>query len=175
MPSAEIRSNIYPDRLDYLDQVFSYANEKAQQFSNSADLHSQASQSNMLSLLIAPLKTYISLFTPLALPNFVPLLHSQTYPTRRAFAGEIARSLLRNQTSVTSPENLEAVMEILKVLIKEGHQQGGYAGGAMRRGQENEETVEEQGWLARIVHLVQSQDNGMQLKVRGFYRRSPHY
>lgn len=36
----------------------------------------------------------------------------------------------------------------------------------MRRGQESEESVEEQGWLARIVHLVQSRDNDVQLKVR---------
>ena len=158
--------NIYPERLDYLDQVFSYANEKTQQFASSADLHSQASQSNMLNLLLAPIKTYVSLFTALALPHFIPLLRSQTYPTRRALAGEIARSLLRNQTMISSQENLEAALEILKVLIKEGHQHSGFAGGPMRRGQENEETIEEQGWLARIVHLVQSPNNEMQLKVR---------
>lgn len=160
--------NVYPDRLDYLDQVLSYANEKAQQFANSADLHSQASQSNILNLLLAPIKKYVSLFTALALPSFIPLLRSQTYPTRRSLAREIADSLLRNQTLITTQESLDAVLEILKVLIKEGMQQTGYPGGPMRRGQETEETLEEQGLLARIVHLVKSNDDDLQLKV-GFF------
>ena len=159
--------NIYPERLDYIDQVFAFANEKVAQFANSADLHSQASQTNLLNLLLAPIRAYISLFTALALPNFVPLLHSQTYPTRRALAGEVSKSILRNQTEITTPENLEGLLEILKVLIKEGTQQhGGYPGGpASRKVIETEETIEEQGWLARTVHLIKSPDNETQFKV----------
>jgi vacuolar protein sorting-associated protein 35 len=74
--------------------------------------------------LLSPIKTYVSLFTALALPNYIPLLHSQPYPTRRAVAGEIARSLMRNKTPITSVENLDSVLEILKVLIREGIQAG---------------------------------------------------
>ncbi|KAK7717838.1 retromer complex subunit Vps35 [Botryosphaeria dothidea] len=159
--------SIYPDRLDYVDRVLAFANERVAQYANSADLHSQASQSNILNLLLAPLKAYLSLFTALALPNFVPLLHSQPYPTRRAVAGEVARSLLRNQTTISSVENLESVLEILKVLIKEGAQQPtGYPGGPLqRKGMETDETIEEQGWLARIVHLIQGSDNDTQFKL----------
>ena len=71
-------------------------------------------QSNILALLLAPIKSYLSLFTALALPNYVPLLHAQTYPTRRAVAGEVARSILRNQTKISTTENLEGVLEILR-------------------------------------------------------------
>ncbi|KAB8338781.1 hypothetical protein FH972_021726 [Carpinus fangiana] len=162
---ANLALNVHPDRLDYLDQVLAYASEKTQQFTNSADLHSQQCQSNILNLLLSPIKTYASLFTALALPHFVPLLQSQTYPTRRALAGEIARSLLRNQTKISTEENLESVLEILKVLITEGQTQTGYPGGPTRRGQETDETIEEQGWLARIVHLIKSPNNETQLKL----------
>lgn len=160
--------NIYPERLDYIDQVLTFANQKVAEYQNSADLHSQATQSQILSLLLSPIKTYVSLFTALALPNYIPLLHSQPYPTRRAVAGEVARSLMRNQTYITSVENLESVLEILKVLIREGIQQAqGYPGGPIqRRAQETEETIEEQGWLARIVHLIRGKDNDTQFKVR---------
>jgi len=72
--------------------------------------------------------------------------------------------LIRNGTRITTESNLEAVFEILKVLIKEGQQQS-YPGGPARRGQENEEAVEEQGWLARIVHLVHNTNNEIQFKV----------
>ena len=150
-----------------MDQVLSYANGKVAQFANSADLHSAPTQSNILSLLLTPIKSYVSLFTALALPNFVPLLHAQTYPTRRAVAGEVARSMLRNQTKISSLEHLDSVLEILRVLIREGMQQpAGYPGvPSQRRGAETDETVIEQGWLARIVHLIQSPDNDTQLKL----------
>ncbi|KAA6415629.1 MAG: vacuolar sorting-associated 35 [Lasallia pustulata] len=164
---SQLALNIYPERLEYVDQVLSYANEKVAQFANSADLHSAPTQASILSLLLAPIKTYVSLFTALALPSYIPLLHAQTYPTRRAVAGEVARSILRNQTKITTPENLEGVLEILRVLVREGMQQaGGYPGvPSQRRGMETDETVEEQGWLARIVHLIQSPDNDTQFKL----------
>jgi vacuolar protein sorting-associated protein 35 len=164
---ANLALNIYPERLDYIDQVLTFANQKVGEYQNSADLHSQATQSQILSLLLAPIKTYVSLFTALALPNYILLLHSQPYPTRRAVAGEVARSLMRNQTYITSVENLESSLEILKVLIREGIQQAtGYPGGPVqRRAQETDETIEEQGWLARIVHLVRGKDNDTQFKV----------
>lgn len=159
--------NVYPDRLEYVDQVFQYANKEVGRFTNSADLHSQASQANLLSLLLAPVKTYFSLFTALAIPSFIPLLHAQPYPTRRAVAGEVARSILRNETRIATPENLQGVLEILKVLIKEGMQQpSGYPGGPARRpALETDETIEEQGWLARMVHLMRGEDTNTQFKV----------
>ena len=159
--------SIYPERLDYVDQVLQYATKEVARFTNSADLHSQASQSNLLSLLMAPVRAYFSLFTALALPNFVPLFHQQAYPTRRAVAGELARSLLRNETKIVTPENLDGVLSILSVLIKEGMQTpASYPGGPMRRGAvETDETVEEQGWLARIVHLIRASDNTTQFQL----------
>ena len=164
---ANLALNIYPERLDYIDQVLSYANEKVAQYVNSADLHSAPTQSAILSLLLAPVKAYYSLFTALALPNYLPLLHAQTYPTRRAVAGEVAKSILRNQISIASTENLQGVLEILKVLIKEGMQQpAGYPGlAAQRRNTETDETIEEQGWLARMTHLFHGQNNDTQFKL----------
>ena len=164
---ANIALNIYPERLDYLDQVLAYANEKVRQYENSADLHSQATQSSILNLLLAPTKAYLSLFTALALTNYIPLLHAQTYPTRRAVAGEVAKGILKNQTKIATPENLEGVLEILRVLIKEGQQQpAGYPGVVtQRRNVDTDETIEEQGWLARIIHLIQGADNDTQFKL----------
>jgi vacuolar protein sorting-associated protein 35 len=157
-------------KVDYVDQVLSYANAKTAQHANSADLLSQATQTNILNLLLSPIKSYLSLFTALSLPNYVPLLHSQTYPTRRAVAGEVARCIRRNSTKISTPENLEGVLEILKVLIKEGMQQpSGYPSvQAQRRSVETDETIEEQGWLARIVHLIYSENNDVQFKASAF-------
>lgn len=170
---ANLALNIYPDRLDYVDQILDYANQKVKQHANSADLHSPEAQTNLLNLLLAPMKSYVSLFTALSLPTYVPLLHSQTYPTRRAVAGEVARSLQRNQTKISTLASLEGVLEILKVLIKEGSQQpGGYPGVNQRKAMETDETIEEQGWLARIVHLINSDNNDTQFKLLQMTRKA---
>jgi vacuolar protein sorting-associated protein 35 len=171
---SHLALNIYPSRLDYIDQVLSYANEKVNQFANSADLHSQATQAHILELLLAPIKAYHSLFTTLALPSYLPLLHAQSYPTRRAVAREVSRSMLQNEIKITSTENLEGVLEILKVLIKEGMTQAaGYPGlSGPRRSTETEETIEEQGWLARTVHLIQGPDNNTQFKLLQIARKA---
>ncbi|KAI9675833.1 MAG: Vacuolar protein sorting-associated protein 35 [Trizodia sp. TS-e1964] len=171
---ANLALNIYPERLDYIDQILSYAHEKVTHHSNSTDLHSAASQTNILSLLLVPLKSYFSLFTALALPHYLILLHEQTYPTRRAIAGEVARTILKNQTKISTVENLEGILEILRVLIREGMQQpGGYPGVAtQRRGLETDETLEEQGCLARTVHLIHSSDNDTQFKLLQVTRKA---
>ncbi|RMD43233.1 hypothetical protein DV735_g1934, partial [Chaetothyriales sp. CBS 134920] len=158
--------NIYPDRLEYVDRVLEYANEKTSEYVDSADLHSAATQSNMLNLLTSPIRAYASLFTALKLPHFLPLYHSQTYTTRRAVAGQVAKTILKNRIKITSPEHLDAVLSLLKVIIKEGAPQTtGYQLASRQRGGESDETIEEQGWLARIVHLIQGPDNETQFKL----------
>ena len=158
--------NIYPERLEYVDQVMGYASEKTAEFVDSADLHSATTQANMLNLLLAPVRSYHSLFTALALPHYLPLFQSQTYTTRRAVAGEVAKIILRNRITITTVEHLEGVLTILKVLIKEGvTQPAGYPGLGNRARGDSDEIVEEQGWLARIIHFIQGADNDTQLKL----------
>ncbi|KIW12192.1 hypothetical protein PV08_09468 [Exophiala spinifera] len=163
---ANLALNIYPDRLEYVDQILAYARDKAAEYVDSADLHSAATQANMLNLLLSPIRTYFSLFTALTLPNYLPLFQSQSYATRRAVAGEVAKNILRSRIKITTTQHLEGVMSLLKVIIKEGIQQpGGYPGLNRQRGGESDETVEEQGWLARIVHFIAGADNDTQLKL----------
>ncbi|PLB36193.1 vacuolar protein sorting-associated protein 35 [Aspergillus candidus] len=158
--------NTYPDRLDYVDQVLAFATKESAAYTDHADLHSAPAQQNLSQLLLAPLRSYASIFTALALPHYVPLLTSQSYTTRRSMAGEIARSLLKNQTPITSTDNLDRVLQCIRVLIKEGTQQAmGYPGMQSQRRGETDETIEEQGWLARLVHLLRAPDNDTQLKL----------
>jgi vacuolar protein sorting-associated protein 35 len=170
---SNLALNIYPDRLEYVDQILAYASAKTRENLSNADLHSPPAQQNILALLQAPLDRYVSIFTALSLPTYVPLLQSQAYPTRRAVAGGVARSLIKNQTKISKTEQLENVLEVLKVLIKEGAQAPqGYPGVAQRRAVETDETIEEQGWLARLVHLLQANDNDTQFKLLQMTRKA---
>ena len=118
--------------------------------------------------MLAPVKSYASLFTVLALPSYLPLLHAQSYPTRRSVAVVVVQNILKNQTKISTPEHAEGVFDLVHVLIREGAQQpAGYPGVQPRRGREleTEETMEEQGLLARLVHLLYSESNDTQFKV----------
>lgn len=158
--------NTYPDQLEYVDQILDFATKETAEYADHADLHSAPTQQNLLHLLLAPIRSYVSIFTALALPHYLPLLTSQSYPTRRSVAGEIARNLLNHRTLITTTENLDRVLQALRVLIKEGAQQSmGYPGLQSQRRGETDETIEEQGWLARLVHLIQAPENDTQLKV----------
>lgn len=150
-----------------MDQVLDYATKEVGRFANSADFHSQECQRYILALVLAPVKAYVSIFTALALPNFIPLLNLQPYPTRRSVAGELVRSILRSEVCIKTEHELDAVLSILGVLIKEGFASPtGYPGGPARRvAVETDETVEEQGWLARLVHLIRSPTADSQYKL----------
>lgn len=119
--------------------------------------------------MLAPVKSYSSIFTVLVLPNYLPLLQAQSYPTRRAVASSVIRTIISTPIIIDTPEHVEGVLELVKVLIREGpQQQAAYPSGQQARrakDTETEETVEEQGLLARLVHLLQSEDNDTQFKV----------
>lgn len=164
--------NIYPEKLEYVDQVLSYAAEKAREYTDTPDLHSAPTQSNILGLLLSPVRSYFSLFTALALPSYLPLYTAQSYATRRAVAADVAKIILRNQIIITTTQQLDGIMTILRVIIKEGiNQAPGYPAVAGRRS-DSDEIVEEQGWLARIVHYIQAADNDTQLKLLQQTRRA---
>ena len=150
--------NCYPDRLDYVDKVLSYAKDKTAEFVNNPDLHSPTTQNNFLSLLLAPISSYSNLLTILALPNYLKLLHAQTYATRRSVAADVSHSILNNSTIISAPEDVEGVLSLIRVLIKEGSQTSPIPG-SNHRTTESEETVEEQGWLARMVHLFNNKES----------------
>jgi vacuolar protein sorting-associated protein 35 len=160
--------NCYPDRLDYVDKVLGYANEKTTEFANryiiqihsnsSPDLHSPAAQNNFLSLLLAPISAYSNLQTVLALSNYLALLHAQSYPTRRSVAAAVSQSLLNSGTFTSTPEDIEGVLSLIRVLVKEGAQPSPLTANNQRI-TETEETIEEQGWLARLVHLFGNKDS----------------
>ncbi|KAA8914302.1 vacuolar protein sorting-associated protein 35 [Sphaerosporella brunnea] len=166
---ANLALKIYPERLEYVDQVLKYTNQKVTEMANSADLHSPACQQHILNLMLAPIKSYVSLFTVLSLPSYLPLLHAQSYPTRRSVANVIVQSILKNQINISTPENAEGVFNLVRVLIREGQQQpAGYPGVQSRRtgrDLETDETMEEQGLLARMVHLLYNEKNEIQFQL----------
>ncbi|KAH7922391.1 vacuolar protein sorting-associated protein 35 [Leucogyrophana mollusca] len=168
----------YPDRLEYVDQVLGFAQDKIKEFAESPDLHAPQTASNLAALLVAPINSYQSVLTLLAIPRYVPLLAQQLFSTRRSIAHSIISSVLKNETIIEAPEDVDGVLELCHVLIKDQSDASGGGGGqapggggakdVRRQGPyhlEREDLAEEQGWVARMVHLFRADSLDVQFEL----------
>ena len=124
---------------------------------------------------MAPINSYQSVLTLLAIPHYSPLLTQQLFSTRRSIAHSVISSVLKNETIVETPEDVDGVLELCHVLVKDQSDSAGHSPGMqsnakdMRRpGQyylEREEMAEEQGWVARMVHLFRAESLDSQFEV----------
>ncbi|KAJ7074424.1 vacuolar protein sorting-associated protein 35 [Mycena amicta] len=181
---ANLSLSCYPDRLEYVDQVLSFAADKIREYSESPDLHAPQTTSNLAALLVAPINSYQSVLTLLAIPNYAPLLTRQLFSTRRSIAHSIVSSVLKNETIIETPEDVDGVLELCHVLIKDQSDAGSNGPNIngtqsnvkdMRRHGpytiEREEMAEEQGWVARMVHLFRAESLDVQFELLQIARR----
>jgi len=162
--------NCYPDSLERVDKVLRYATTKTTEYESQPDLHSSTTQHSLLALLLAPLSSYTNILTVLALPHYNECLQAQTYATRRSVSTAIVHSILSNDTKIDSVRDVDDVLTLLKVIIEEGTQQPGYGSGQSGVGRRSKEvetdnTIEEQGLLARLIHNFRAEDGKIQLQV----------
>ncbi|KAJ3558756.1 hypothetical protein NM688_g732 [Phlebia brevispora] len=167
----------YPDRLEYVDQVLGFAHDKIQEFTTSADLHSPQTTANLAALLLAPINSYQSVLTLLALQRYSPLLAQQPFSTRRSLAHAVISSVLKNETIIETPEDVNGILELCHVLIKD-QQDATVNPQAVNRERRNgpiepgkEELAEEQGWIARMVHLFRAESLDVQFELLQTARR----
>ncbi|EPQ30656.1 uncharacterized protein PFL1_01557 [Pseudozyma flocculosa PF-1] len=139
---ANLSLSCYPDKLDYVDQVLAFTREKVLEFEQSPDLHSAATTSNLNSLLLSPINSYLTVLTLLALPSYQALLSVQPYSTRKSIAHAVVMSVLKNETVMATPEDYDL-----------------------------EEMAEEQGWMARMVHLFRADDLETQFSLLQMARK----
>ncbi|CAO3591925.1 unnamed protein product [Absidia cylindrospora] len=170
----------YPEKLDYVDQILTYAKDKMTEFSDSPDLHSKVTEGNLLRFLQAPITQYSSVLTLLSLANYQSLLSMQPYNTRRTIAHSVVDSIRRNETIIESPEDVHGVLDLCDVLLRDQKDapmaptSGGYNNGRGRNDFstiDQEDFKEEQGWIARIVHLFQSKDEDTQFLLLSAARK----
>ncbi|KAG4305251.1 hypothetical protein PORY_001421 [Pneumocystis oryctolagi] len=165
----------YPYEFSYVDQILKYARLKISEYIDSIDLHSSESRDNFLKLLLEPISSYSYILTIFFLPNYIPLLQTQSFFTRRVVATAIIQSLIKNNIRIETPEILEGVICLVKVLISEGTKMplvGNIQQNRRIKDNETDETLEEQGYLARLVHLVYNENPDIQFKLLQILRRS---
>ncbi|KAI8983273.1 vacuolar protein sorting-associated protein 35 [Trametes punicea] len=172
----------YPDRLEYVDQILGFAAEKIKEFADSPDLHHPQTTANLQALLQAPINSYQSVLTLLALQRYTALLNQQPYSVRRILSHSVVSSVLKNETIIETPEDVNGILELCHVLIRDQADAGTGPGAHAppvhvkdpRRGSyyhEREELAEEQGWVARMIHLFRSDNLDVQFEILQTARR----
>ena len=137
---------------------------------HSAELFSPQTVTNLAAILIAPVNAYQSVLTLLAIPHYVPLLTPQPFNTRRTLAHAVIASILKNETIIDSPEDVNGILDLCHVLVKDQNEPRSLnnatsSGVSDRRASHQaslpstyDELAEEQGWVARMIHLFKSED-----------------
>ncbi|KAK9893385.1 vacuolar protein sorting-associated protein 35 [Cystobasidium minutum MCA 4210] len=185
----------YPDRIDYVDQVLTFAKGKVDEYHNSADLHHPVTVQNLLALLVAPINAYATPLALLNIPTYTSILQIQPYASRRSIGHAVVSSILKKELVISTPEEVKGVLDLCHVLVRDqrdasigmptqfpgqqqhnnsmmGNQNGrmglgnrGYSSRGGSQMQDMQEMAEEQGWIARLVHLFRSDDDEVQFKL----------
>ncbi|KAH7884051.1 vacuolar protein sorting-associated protein 35 [Phlebopus sp. FC_14] len=161
----------YPDRLEYVNQILGFAHDKIKEFTDNPDIHAPQTASNLAALLVAPINSYQSVLTLLAIPHYVPLLSQQLFSTRRSIAHSVVSSVLKNETIIETPNDVDGVLDLCHVLIKDQSDAAPASGSlkdVRRQGPvlaEREDLAEEQGWVARMVHLFKANSLDVQFEL----------
>lgn len=164
----------YPDRLEYVDQVLGFAISKIQEAVQGGQGTPVIPQSYFQSLLVAPINAYLNALTVLVIPNYYVLWSQQQPLAQRAIAQAIVHSILRRETVISTPEEAHGILELCASLVKDkGEAVVANATASNGHVTPVDELAEQQGMLARLVHLFRSDNLDMQLVL--LYIVHKHY
>ncbi|KAJ2784500.1 retromer complex subunit Vps35 [Coemansia interrupta] len=158
---------------------------RARQISPSA--YSPAAANQLLSLLLGPLRAYASPLKVLELTNYGPLLEAQSERTRKGVAVALLTAILQRNTTMTTKEEVAGITRLCASLISKQQSAYGNMPGADTAGNQRssayygagasseqaydsspldeDDLAEEQGLLARLVHLIRGPDVVSQLSL----------
>jgi vacuolar protein sorting-associated protein 35 len=108
--------HVHPDRLDYADQVLGSC---VKQLSGKGKIDDTRATKELVSLLSAPLEKYNDVVTALKLTNYPLVVEYLDTETKRIMATVIVRSIMKNNTLITTAEKVEALFELIKGIIND--------------------------------------------------------
>ncbi|KAJ1653955.1 retromer complex subunit Vps35 [Dispira simplex] len=171
---TKLSLNCYPERYDYIDQILAFISDRAEQSKLTPDFHAPSTINNLLALMQEPLHVYPTVLHLLRLDHYNTLLGLLTFSTRRTVARVLVAKLLQQETVVSTKDEALGLLGYCSVLIK-SPKAASTTGVASPRFTDrrnpgtnsripssgllsDEDYAEDQGLLARLVHLFQLED-----------------
>ncbi|KAL1199745.1 Vacuolar protein sorting-associated protein 35C [Cardamine amara subsp. amara] len=147
--------HVYADRLDYVDQVLGSC---VTQLSATGKLCDDKAAKQIITFLRAPLEKYNSVVTILKLTNYPRVMEYLDHETNKAMAIIIVQSILENSTHIATANEVDALFELTKSLIKDFD-------GIIDDEVDEEDFQEEQNSVARLVHMLYNDDPEEMYKI----------
>ncbi|CAL9223372.1 unnamed protein product [Arabidopsis halleri] len=147
--------HVHPDRLDYADQVLGSC---VKQLSGKGKIDDTRATKELVSLLSAPLEKYNDVVTALKLTNYPLVVEYLDTETKRIMATVIIRSIMKNNTLITTAEKVEALFELIKGLISDLDEPQGLE-------VDEDDFEEEQNSVARLIHMLYNDDPEEMFKI----------
>ncbi|XP_073847876.1 vacuolar protein sorting 35 isoform X1 [Musca autumnalis] len=158
-----LAQKVYPDRVDYVDKVLGTTAQILESLNMNNISHLLSVNQELSRLLRICIDFYNNVLTVIQLKNFCPLLDKFDYTSRKTLALYLVMNVLEFETLIPTAEQVDAVLNIITPLIKDDET------ASNNKGQEPvvdfDEFAEEQGIVARFVHLLKSEDPDMQYKI----------
>ncbi|XP_064107288.1 vacuolar protein sorting-associated protein 35-like isoform X2 [Macrobrachium nipponense] len=148
----------YPKEIDYVDKVLQNTLEVFQKL-NIDKIHSGSALGKELSrLLRLPADNYNNLLTVLQLQYYTPLLGLLDYSGRKILSTYLVTNAVENETEIPTQEQVDAVLSMIASLICDQSDQPLVE-------PDPEDLAEEQGLLARFLHLFKSTNSDQQYLI----------
>ncbi|XP_039745557.1 vacuolar protein sorting-associated protein 35 isoform X1 [Pararge aegeria] len=149
----KLAQRCHPDKLTYVDRVLAHTDRIC------ADIHQSSGKPHLehntpvfkelMKILKLPADHYKNILTLIKLQNYAPLINRLNQPGRLLIAVHLVNDILESDTTVSTPEDVEAVLCMLDVLVREQADDPFSEPDA-------EDFMEEQGLLARLIHHFKS-------------------
>ncbi|GMH03284.1 hypothetical protein Nepgr_005123 [Nepenthes gracilis] len=146
---------VHPDRLDYVDQVLGAC---VKILSGNPKLEDSKSTKEVVALLSAPLEKYNDAVTALTLSNYPCVMDYLDNETKKVMAMLIIQNILKNNTCISTSDQVEALFELIKGLIKD-------IDGTAVCELDEEDFKEEQNFVARLIHMLYNDEPDEMFKI----------
>ncbi|ESQ45384.1 hypothetical protein EUTSA_v10010136mg [Eutrema salsugineum] len=148
--------HVHSDRLDYVDQVLGSC---VGQLSATGKLRDDKASKQIVAFLSAPLDKYNDVVTILKLTNYPRVMEYLDHETNKAMAIIIIQSILKNNTRIATADEVDALFELIKGLIKDFDET------TDNDEVDEEDFQEEQNSVARLVHMLYNDDQEEMSKI----------
>ncbi|KAG6453862.1 hypothetical protein O3G_MSEX008377 [Manduca sexta] len=174
----KLAQRCHPDKLNYVDRVLAHTDKIC------VDIHQarycpnifkkvgkQTLEHNtpvfkeLMKILKLPADHYKNILTLIKLQNYAPLIRHLNYPGRIMIAVHLVNDVLESDTMISTPEDVESVLAMLDVLVKDQSDQP-------TSEPDVEDFTEEQGLLARLIHHLRSESADQQYLILSAARKA---
>ncbi|KAJ1671759.1 retromer complex subunit Vps35, partial [Coemansia sp. RSA 25] len=162
-----------PKPAEPVDSVLAFVREQLRARDLSPGAHNPATTNQLLSLLLGPLRAYANPLKVLELDNYGLLLESQAERTRKSVAVALLTAILQRNTTMTTEEEVAGIVRLCASLMSKTPEVQSGALGHVAASEvpyqstpfDEDDLAEEQGLLARLVHLIRGPDVVTQLSL----------